>query len=436
MRTVWAFFLCLMLGSIDSLSAQEADEKFGRLINAQDWFGLNQAYACDSANASPYIRLFTKAMLSHFFNRPADAVSAIDSLLTSHQRRLSSSIFSMISLRSSNMMKLGKYAGNADFMERVCEQLGRQGQYPQLASFRSDARNSRSLSRYEMSEWKRPDADVVVPMTIKSVGEEGKQITIPLSLNGHDYNAVFDTGAGVNVVSPEIAESCQMEMFGDTMIVTGTRETKGVMALAHELTIGNLHLKNVPFYVVDMSTGNLAADRWMGQLAIVIGEDILNILNEVRLDFANGQLIVPSKETPAPSFAPNMAYSTGGTLIMSCADIYGKPWVGQLDTGAGQSHLYYPLFERDSLQIKSHGLLGRRRHAGLGGIIEDVVYRLPQYQFSAAGRGITLQNVFVDGEPPRGRTAQWLGGNLGMDFFLDFKNVVINMRQMFILFEK
>ena len=70
--------------------------------------------------------------------------------------------------------------------------------------------------------------------------------------------------------------------------------------MADTLRIGGMKWANVPFFVVDIQTGDARIDSIGTLLPPVIGLPIMLRMKEVRLDFEHRQFIIPATPSPNP----------------------------------------------------------------------------------------------------------------------------------------
>ncbi len=106
---------------------------------------------------------------------------------------------------------------------------------------------------------------------------------------------------------------------------------QGYYAMADTLCIGGMAWINVPFYVVDLQTGHAEADR-LGkdlQLPPVVGLPILLRMQEIQLDFARREFVIPAVPTPSPLRESNMIRTDSECLQVKVADETGASlyWV-------------------------------------------------------------------------------------------------------------
>ena len=85
---------------------------------------------------------------------------------------------------------------------------------------------------------------------------------------------------------------------------------------------GEIVYRNVPFQVVDFSTGHEEADAKLEEMNFqcVLGSQLMMPLNEICFDFKNCEIIVPQQPSDQPAYAPNMYRSASNMFIVSLYD--------------------------------------------------------------------------------------------------------------------
>ena len=334
------FILFISIAAI--ASAQTAEERASEHMNQHNWFKLQRELTANKDSISPFLREFGEAMLAHFFNRPQIACEAIGKLLETQQENMGfDNTASMVSLLSENLSKLGKNDEAANTLKGFCDQLVGKLDNTFLAPFLNREKEYRALSAYSLFGWHRPEKDLIIPFQLDSIGKSGScAIMFQGSLNGKAQRILLDTGAGVNVVTPETAKAHGMKILDANVIASGVKLGNGQLALAEEMKIGDLTLHNIPFYVLDMKTGDEKADLYTKHLEAIIGLPILNQLQEVKLDFHAQRMTVPHTLTTAPEYAPNISFQNANILDIELT--YDHELLNMnLDSGSDVSRFNY-----------------------------------------------------------------------------------------------
>lgn len=236
MKTILLFlFLCMSL----STSAQTADERAGTYMNQENWFSLQREFAVNKDSLHPFLQEFGQALLDNFFNRPQAAYESIGKLLNEQQSNMGfENTASMIYLLSENLSKLGANDQAAETLKNFCDQVEGQVDSTFLAGYRRKEKEYRALSKYALYQWEKPDTDLALPIRIDSVGPKGSgatAIAMEGSVNGKERNFILDTGASVNVVTPEVAKACGMKILDVETTANGIGTGSGQFAIAEEI---------------------------------------------------------------------------------------------------------------------------------------------------------------------------------------------------------
>jgi predicted aspartyl protease len=171
-----------------------------------------------------------------------------------------------------------------------------------------------------------------LPLTVNAAG----QVTVPVPINGQPLNMLVDTGAFVSVLNRDTVTRLHMAVKitpGAWIIGFGGASTNHV-AIAHEVTIAGIALKDRPFYVVDATS-----DLFDG----VLGEEMLQVF-DLDFDFAGGKLgFFSQRHCPGKVvYWTNDPYAVlefemEGNHIVFDVDLGGRTVKAMLDTGASQT---------------------------------------------------------------------------------------------------
>lgn len=133
------------------------------------------------------------------------------------------------------------------------------------------------------------------------------------------------------MVSTAAAKALGMDVYDVGTRLSGIGEQQGGFAVARELCMGNMKMYNVPFFVVDISSGVVSIDAYMSHLDMIVGVDFMNALGELHVDFENKGLFVPKAQNRLSlEGAPNLC---GGVAGLFCR--------GDSQWGTGDCQLGY-----------------------------------------------------------------------------------------------
>ena len=440
--------LCLPIALM--AQAQNADARFGKLLNESRWFELaGELKGTPPDSVHPLLYKMAKAMTYHNFNQPDSACAVIGDLLNNHQKELGGNTLSMAALLGMNLARLDRYAEAADLMQDLYDQLKAQGvDSTQTKGFFSLARQYRVFAdNAPICKPLHPAGAYRVPMKThnamhiaKDKASKGHFITMDGSLNGKASTLVFDTGAGVNIISSRQMRDYGLRSLDVTMPMSGIGTQQGRYAMADTLRIGDMVWANVPFLVVDIQTGDAVSDSIGTLLPPVIGLPIMLRMQEIQLDFARRQFVVPATPTPSPLRESNLSRGDQENLRLATTDEEGQPLYFHFDTGGYETTLQPRWYERHKEETLAEGTPDSLRVAGVGAAMVTCGYRLPHKAFRL-GNGVAvldsvMVNTGIDTHSEERRKANYLtgeeDGTLGLDVLERFSKVILNLKDMYL----
>lgn len=362
-----------------NVQAQHADARISQLMNESRWFDLAQELKTTPADSvTPWVRQMGVAMTHYFFNRPDSACMVLTDLLGKHQQELGDHTLNMVVLLAVNLGRTEQYADAAGLIRNLCDQLGALGM------------DSTQTAPYRM-----------------------------------------------------MARQCGLRRLGMDVTVGGIGGMKqGYYAMADTLRIGGMAWINVPFYVVDLQTGHAEADR-LGkdlQLPPVIGLPILLRMQEIQLDFARREFVIPAVPTPSPLRESNMIRTDSECLQVKVADETGAPLYFHFDTGSYYTNMQPAWYGRHRKEVEAAGIPDSLRQAGIGGVSITRSYILPQKKFRIGSGTAVLDSVGVNtgidlhtGQLDKAAFSNGQeDGFLGLNLLEKFSKVIINLKDMYL----
>lgn len=429
------FFLACFLNIAFAQSVY--DIRISNALNDNNWFELKRAYEAGSDSIAPMLKDFAECLLESNFNEPEKACTAIDNLLRCFSNEIGlGNIQSMLYLKTANQEKLGKYEEAAQTLEATIKAIEPYADANSLVPLKEKESQCRELSKFDViNQVVMPETDVRVPFRLDSVGREGKRaaaIMLEAEINNNPQGIMFDTGAGVNVVSDKAAERLGLVMLDVASRVQGFGLQQGKYAIAQEIKLGNATLRNVPFYVLTVKSGVDSIDALMNHLDVILGVEFMNAVKEVQIDFVNHELLIP--QTPTIPSEKERQTLSGGCAARFNMEIteQGEPLLVALDTGAGSSVLAHKYYVLRKEHVEKNGKPDILRQAGAGGIKIEDACRLENFSFTINGMPVSFPFIFVS--TTEDSLADSAYGNLGMDFFTQFGKVIFNTKDMFLRF--
>ena len=434
-KIIAAVTLLLLLATPPCLAQDsgEADAVAGACLNGSQWFRLYDTYESDSARLSPMIRCFSKAMLASAFNRQAEAVEAISTLVRTHQQEIGmGNVVSMLQILGKTYSRLGDNAKASGVMKSLADQLEGAADSATVASLRQQERLYSVLSEFDL--YQKDDTIALqhtFPFTVDSIGTQPAQVLMHIDsrLNGRRCRMTFDTGATYNVIASNLADKFHLTPTDATISVVGTRLSQGRIAIAKELKIGTLLLRNVPFLVLDLNSGNERISHSTDAYSIILGESLLTQFTRYALDFDSRTVTLFSDTIPSPPSRPNICFAPAGCTPYAEIEFEGNRFAVTLDTGASTTTLGNAFYHDHSDIIAREGKWDIEASTGVGGVTYDSVFRLPSLTMRVAGKPFTMHNVPVSALSTSNALSSDYG-RLGLDFFKLWKKVTVDNRAM------
>lgn len=418
--------------------AQRADRRVAELVNSEDWFALEQEYLSlkDSIHAD-FMKLVAEAMIGWKFNQKDDALDAIEKLLGKHQKEIGSQAatnFAMMRLRL--LGEQGRYAEAADDARRMLDQMtaGSNG-YETLQTMYRQYNSLRDIPALSIS---RSNRDAYVPFTIQgfkarsretwmmpgSAGFQGYLMTVPVTVHGKQLPFIFDTGASGTFIMEKTARDLGLRILPDTIFINGNQ--KGLRAYIDSMQVGEVMVRNMIAYI---GLPN-ALDNVVSGIDAVLGMDFINAMGETQILFDQWQLMFPYKQTPMPETGRNL---TNDMLMKATKDGHLLQFI--LDTGDTTAELYASYYEKFRREVDAVAVKDRITTGSYGNVSTFKTLFLPNgVSFNVGSTPVTIDEIYI--MPETGNRLHHHDGRMGMDLIRRFRKTTINMRDMFVKFEK
>ena len=255
------------------------------------------------------------------------------------------------------------------------------------------------------------------------------ELEVPLKVNGQDCTFLLDTGAWVSIISQQAAERLGLEFRGADRVV-GDSSGKGFAAktaVANELVIGNIRLKNVSFFVVpDQEPFASLPINERGILGVPIQFAVGT------LQWSKSGTIRVGEKIPAGGNQPNLVFFKNKTLVS--AEIAERSVFFTLDSGAMNTDLNSNFVESFG-ELVANAKKTTREITGIGGTSTLEAYTLSELKLSVAGHLLTLRPAEVTVQRIAGLGGECCVGNFGNDlltqadgFSLDFDIMTLRFR--------
>ena len=353
----------------------------------------------------------------------------------------------MAALMATNLTRCGRYEEAAALMQSLAQQLQAQGVDTATTASILKAADLYTMYAHESPLCRplHPTGEYRLPFTFnddmhQGYKKQGHFLMLDARINGTNEPVVFDTGAGMNIISSRQAEACGLRQTEITIDMQGIGRQQGRIAIADTLRIGPMAWQNVPFLIVDTRTGDAEADSVGGLLQPVIGLPIMLSMKEVQFDFEHRELVIPATPTPNPLNSSNLLRTDSEGLRVESRDDEGHPMYMHLDTGSYGSDLTARWYAAHRTQVEAQGQPDSLRMAGIGGVSRQKTYRIPHLTYRIGQGEATIEDVHVStgldlhtGQP----VGEMFGigdidGIIGLGLLEHFRRVTLNLEEMYI----
>lgn len=427
-------FSIVMALSCIAVKAQNIDERIANAMNSSDFFGLYDIYhSTPKDSINPFLEVFSRCLIGHRFNRPDISIPAFDKLLKDQSENLNLNL-----LLSSAMMysrDLSRVGRNEDAYRLLSDVLSSAYQVADSASlipYANFAAQYKALTKYSPYQINIAGDSGVIPFdTIRTGKWDSQQYLMQITsaqINGSSERITFDTGAGVNVITDSLANVYGLEFLDADVAATGVETSGGRYAIAEELRLGNITVKDVPFYVIDVSSHHEEADKYLSVLGLIVGSELMLQLKDVTLDFSAKEIHVSRAIGNPANVRPNMCFFSDNNLLTS-AKINQQPVLIKLDSGdTSYGRLNKTFFEANKDYLASHCQSDTVNQAGVGGIWSVLCYQLQDATLTIGGKSVKMPLIQVQTEQ---QASGYLNdNNLGLKSMMLYRKVRFNLVDM------
>ena len=418
--------LLLSLTFIFSLTAssQKADSLAAVYLNDNRWFELQDLYKTDSTSISPFLRLFSRAMLHHVFNKPQEATDDIIGLIRGYQNEMgSSTTFSMMLMLIRDYADAGNYAKAATSAKTFADQLEGKVNYEIITEFQQSLYEE--LAKQELYQIHDSKSHEIRYKWTKVGESEDSLIHIVGSVNGRKDQFVFDTGAGYNVITPKLAEKYGLRILKSTVATKGTKLGTGNIAIADSIRVGDIIMRNVPFAVLDLNAGNERIGSATSTFSLILGQPFLQQFGRYTID-TERQTITFEQEIEEKETRHNIYRMS--TLYME-VEHSNKHFAINFDTGASRSTFGYAYYKDFTPEINREGRWDIEGMAGYGGISYESIFRMPKITLGIGNKQCNLEDTEVAALPSQNGLTDGYG-RLGLDFLRQWQKIVVDNKNM------
>ena len=275
----------------------------------------------------------------------------------------------------------------------------------------------------------RPPQVIEGAIANRSIAARTDRVGLPridVTVNGQAQEAVFDTGAGLSVLSAETARRLGVTALeGEARVGNGVRGTVAVrLGVAERLEIAGTVLRNVPFLIIDDSQLTFPLPGGY-DIRAIIGLPVMRALGRVRMEPAAGRFTVLAPDEAQPA-QPNLVAGAGQVFVAVAVDGLEVPL--HLDTGANRSSLSALYAAANPARIAA--LATSEAHtASAGGTASGRVATWRNAPLALAGRSLRLPALSI-ALPAPGGPAPRRYGQLGSEALRAFESYTLDFNAM------
>lgn len=252
---------------------------------------------------------------------------------------------------------------------------------------------------------------------------------IEVKVNGKKYHFWVDTGAGMTVLSSNIAKECNIKQ--NPSINTIAKAATGnivntIPGLIDSLSIDGLNIYNHHCIIFDSKNLEFR----------ILGIRLLKIDGIIGWNLLQELDVTINDKTKTLSLATSLNKETGDNFfwsskpLIACTDSVGHPLLFFIDTGASKAGLYVPFLDK----VDTTKAIKKDVHmVSVGGLKKFKSYMFPKVDIIAGGQTLVLENVST--LPSNTRELFDIDGVLGMK---ELKNRILhfNIKQGFFTISK
>lgn len=308
--------------------AQTINEKLIALLESRDMLELSRYYPQIKDSLNPSMDLLCKSFLAMAFNKPQDACYSLLEMSEKYPEQLSS--INMIILWANGLYNIGEYQSASVLLNDVLRQLD------DINAPKESTSDIRELFKINqaLSKERKPNITSLQQESNISIlrKDNDSYIYFNAHINGNHAEGFFDTGS-VTVVNEKFALDNKVRFLDENMIILDgqmnlSKDNK--FGIIDSLVIGNFCCMNIPCYIM----GNFEVE-----CDIIIGLDLLQKFNEVRIYPQKNELVLSKKNTLKTKAHNYMLWSKGSYI--EC--LYGSErQTFHIDTGNNREGFYYP----------------------------------------------------------------------------------------------
>lgn len=405
------------------LAAQ--DSRINKLIRQKELLKV-EALIDECSPLSREARTIYKALLQNAFGRAVQSASLLKSIENPSAIKDDTLRHFYYSISYDNAVKLFQYKKAAITGTHLLEHFRSFYTKQELEEEKQALLIWKTLANAAMQTISRPDT-TIIPLQRDIAG----LWTVPVTAKDSTYDFVFDSGAGLSVVTESYAKLIGVRTFHGTIVpirsgVTGL-ETPAKPGIAPLLKLENMVIRNAVFLVFPDEALSFANGAY--KIKGIIG---FPVIKEMGVLHFTGDELMATKNDQSSFSSSNMIIDQLKPVIYLK---YGNDLLPfTFDSGAKTSIFSDVFYKRYKRQLQRTGIPSIETLGGASGEVALQTLEMPELKLYCLDKKIVLKKIPVSKEPIS-TTGEIYYGNIGQDVITQFKTMVINFKGCFIRFE-
>jgi hypothetical protein len=239
---------------------------------------------------------------------------------------------------------------------------------------------------------------------------------------------IFDSGANLSTISDSCAIAMGLTIL-ESDIKVGTVTDAHIhtkLAVADSLYVGDILFEHVVFLVVSAEQMRFPSVNY--EIHGVIGFPVFHQMGEIHVR-KDGTMLIPRE--PKDRGFRNMFLQGLNPVVQLLSG--SDTLLLTFDTGAKSSELSKKYYESHEAEVAQKGKLQSAMRGGGGGIVEVEEYKLPDFPYQIGNSRGVLPEISVSLQDYDFNKS--FDGNLGQDVIMQFNEMILNFKHMYIDFE-
>lgn len=425
-------FVVIIVSSLMDCYARSYDGKILDAISSADWLKLDSiCMETPKDSISPFLEVYSRGLIAHYLNKTDKSINAFNELLVSYADSLDSDhLLNTALMIGMDLSRLGKNSDAAACLSRILKARGKSLNASGKSTLKNYIRLYTQLSGYNPYVISCEGETGLIPFKVVPVGKpERGSVLMQLDgsyINGFEASITFDTGAAVNIISESLARKFNLKPLKAHASLTGIGRRKARYAIADEMRIGNMSVKDVPFLITDLKTDHAEANQYIDCFSIVIGSELMLHLKDITIDFSKCEITIPSNSPTVSADKANMYLSRSMNLITD-GFLHNEEMRIKIDTGdTSYGSVCGRFFSDNKEYILANSIPDTVRTVGIGGVRISECYRLTDVSLTVGGCSVRLPDINVyKGDNPIPSSEYEC--NLGLKSLMRFAKICFNM---------